>query len=141
MDGAHHWVSVTTVLVADGTSSHTRPVVGVGSPAPPGVEPSIPFRVVRSRFGNLPVYLDYKSGGSRVLTIVRKVEGDAVVSGVCGLPYDCVPQHSLKALEKMLRAHLDVKGLLTRADNLIGSVTISGNHKDRTVAWLKAMGF
>lgn len=98
MDGAHHWVSVTTVLVADGTSSHTRPVVCVGRPAPPGVEPSIPFRVVRSRFGNLPVYLDYKSGGSRVLTIVRKVEGDAVVSGVCGLLYDRVPQHSLKGI-------------------------------------------
>lgn len=41
----------------------------------------------------------------------------------------------------MLRAHLDVKGLLTRADNLIGSVILSGNHKDRTVAWLKEMGF
>lgn len=116
-------------------------LVCVGRPAPPGVEPSIPFRVVRSRFGNLPVYLDYKSGGSRVLTIIRKVEGDAGVSG-CGLLYWCVYQyHPLKALEKMLRAHLDVKGLLTRADNLIGSVTLGGNHKDRTVAWLKTMGF
>ncbi|CAI8011641.1 hypothetical protein GBAR_LOCUS7482, partial [Geodia barretti] len=51
----------------------------LGKPAPPGVQPDIPFRVVRSRYGNLPVYLDYKSGGSRVLTIVRKVEGDAEV--------------------------------------------------------------
>ena len=50
-----------------------------GKPAPPGVQPDIPFRVVRSRYGNLPVYLDYKSGGSRVLTIIRKVEGDAEV--------------------------------------------------------------
>ena len=51
----------------------------LGKPAPPGVEPDIPFRVVRSKFGNLPVYLDYKSGGSRILTIVRKIEGDVEV--------------------------------------------------------------
>ena len=56
-----------------------RPGFSAGKPAPPGVEPEIPFRVVRSRYGNLPVYLDYKSGGSQVLTIVRKVEGEAEV--------------------------------------------------------------
>ena len=55
-------------------------MVHVGKPAPPGVEPDIPFRVVRSRYRNLPVYLDYKSGGNRVLTIIRKIEGDATVS-------------------------------------------------------------
>lgn len=112
----------------------------VGRPAPPGVEPSIPFRVVRSRFGNLPVYLDYKSGGNRVLTIIRKVEGDAVVS-VGMVSWNACYFNPLKALEKMLRAHLNVKGQLTRADNLIGSVTLHGNHKDKTVAWLKTMGF
>ena len=48
---------------------------------------------------------------------------------------------SSQALEKALRAHLGVKQLLTRVDNLIGTVTISGNHKDRAVAWLKSMGF
>ena len=47
-----------------------------------------------------------------------------------------------QALEKMVRAHLDMKkGLLTRADSLTGSVTISGSHRDRTVAWLRSIGF
>ena len=41
----------------------------------------------------------------------------------------------------MLRAHLHVKGLLTRADNLIGSVIVHGNYKDKTVAWLRKLGF
>ena len=57
-----------------------------GRSAPPEVKPEIPFRVVRSRYGNLPVYVDYKSGGSRVLTIIRKIEGDATVrAGFCGV--------------------------------------------------------
>ena len=46
-----------------------------------------------------------------------------------------------QALEKMLRAHLGVKALLTRADNIIGSVVVHGNHKDKAVVWLKTMGF
>ena len=48
---------------------------------------------------------------------------------------------SVQALEKRLRDHLGVRGLLTRADSLVGAVTISGDHKERTVAWLRTMGF
>ena len=41
----------------------------------------------------------------------------------------------------MLRAHLGVKGLLSRADSLIGAVTVNGDYKTRTVAWLRTVGF
>lgn len=90
------------------------------------------------------MYLDYKSGGSRVLTIIRKVEGDVEVRllSVCNCHQHLT--HLLppsQALEKMLRAQLNVKGLLSRADGLTGSVTVSGNYKDRTVAWLRSIGF
>ena len=41
---------------------------------PPG-EP-LPFRVHRSRMGNLPIYSDTRSGGSKVVTVLRKYQGD-----------------------------------------------------------------
>lgn len=43
-------------------------------PLPPDEEP--PFRVYRSKMGNLPVYSDTRSGGSKVVTILRKFQGD-----------------------------------------------------------------
>ena len=48
------------------------PTAGQSSP--------FPFLVNRSKTGNLPVYLDYKSGRTKVVTIVRKIEGDVSVS-------------------------------------------------------------
>lgn len=51
-----------------------------GRPAPQGMEPDIPFRVRRSRFCQLPVYTDYKSGRTRILTKISKIDGDIIVS-------------------------------------------------------------
>ena len=115
----------------------------VGRPAPPGVKPDIPFRVMRSRFGNLPVYLDYKSGGNRVLTLVCKIEGDIRVreKEPVSEPSTCSPIHSMQVLEKLLRAHLGEKRLLTKVDGLKRTVILHGDYKDRAVAWLKTMGF
>ena len=33
----------------------------------------------RTKTNNIPVYLDYKNGKTRTLTIVRKIEGDVQV--------------------------------------------------------------
>ena len=55
----------------------------IGVAAPPGNTPTLPFRVSRSKYRNLPVYTDYKSGGSQVLTSVRKVEGNLEVNILC----------------------------------------------------------
>ncbi|KTW27788.1 hypothetical protein T552_02228 [Pneumocystis carinii B80] len=35
------------------------------------------YFVRRTRFGSLPVYLDIKGGGTKYLTLIRKVEGNA----------------------------------------------------------------
>ncbi|KAG2377824.1 hypothetical protein C9374_008909 [Naegleria lovaniensis] len=36
----------------------------------------LPFHVSRSAYGSLPVYLDYKNGRTKTITIVRKIKGD-----------------------------------------------------------------
>ena len=41
--------------------------------------PSLPFRVKRSRMNNLLVYLDYRNGRSRIVTQIRKRDGDVMV--------------------------------------------------------------
>jgi large subunit ribosomal protein L49 len=49
-----------------------------GESPPPVLPPDepLPFRVHRSRNGNLPVYSDFRIGGSKVVTILRKYQGD-----------------------------------------------------------------
>lgn len=58
----------------------TPPFILPNGWAPPPEEPPTnppPFSVVRTSVGRaLPVYTDYRSGRSRVLTIVRRVKGD-----------------------------------------------------------------
>ena len=40
----------------------------------------LPYFVGRTPVGrNLPVYIDYKNGGSRVITIVRRIDGNQQV--------------------------------------------------------------
>lgn len=39
----------------------------------------VPFMVRRTKSNNLPVYLDYRNGRARILTIIRKIEGDPLV--------------------------------------------------------------
>ena len=43
---------------------------------------NLPFFVNRSRTGNLPVYTDYKNGRKTVLTQIRKIDGDIMVSHI-----------------------------------------------------------
>ena len=43
---------------------------------PLGTLEDLPFSVERTHTGNLPVYTDFRNGGSRKLTVVRKVFGD-----------------------------------------------------------------
>lgn len=48
--------------------------------AEPGSKEALPFRIIRSKFSNLPVYLDYRNGGTRILTKIRRIDGDVMVS-------------------------------------------------------------
>lgn len=60
--------------------------IQTGRPAPPGSKADIPFRVARTKSRNLPVYLDYKNGRTRVLTLIRKIDGNVVVSHIASYP-------------------------------------------------------
>ncbi len=48
----------------------------------------------------------------------------------------------MQVLERLLRQHLQGDDVLrSRADELTGSVTLIGNHRDKVVKWLKDLGF
>ncbi|EMR08313.1 hypothetical protein PNEG_03154 [Pneumocystis murina B123] len=87
---------------------------------------SIPLRayfVRRTRFGSLPVYLDIKGGGTKHLTLIRKVEGNA---------------HELcKKLEKDLK--LSQKELFV--NNLTKHVIIKGSRVNEVKEILIKDGF
>ncbi|XP_020901961.1 39S ribosomal protein L49, mitochondrial [Exaiptasia diaphana] len=84
--------------------------------------PDLPFSIRRSKMNNLPVYTDFKGGGTRHITIIRRIKGD------------------LKAVEELLRAKLD-KDLIIQLNELTGQVKIKGNHKDKVVTLMKELGF
>ena len=41
--------------------------------------PDFGYMVKRSAFGNVPVYTDYRNGGTKKVTIIRRVDGDIAV--------------------------------------------------------------
>ena len=45
-------------------------------PNPLGTISNLPFGIERTHKGNLPVFTDLRSGGTRELTVVRKIHGD-----------------------------------------------------------------
>ena len=45
-------------------------------PKPLGLLSDLPFQVERTNNGNLPVFTDLRAGGTRELTVVRKISGD-----------------------------------------------------------------
>lgn len=84
--------------------------------------PELPFDIDRSRTNNLPVYVNYKAGGSKVVTIIRKVRGD------------------LKELEKCVRSRLG-DDLHYQINELTSQLHIKGDHKDQVKRLLKELGF
>lgn len=71
---------------------HTRPLLETLTiPAPPQpTASSTPYLVSRTRSNRLPVYLRTQAGGSKISTLIRRVEGDPLalrdeVRGVVGM--------------------------------------------------------
>eukprot|EP00455_Lapot_gusevi_P029677 TRINITY_DN317_c0_g1_i3.p1 TRINITY_DN317_c0_g1~~TRINITY_DN317_c0_g1_i3.p1 ORF type:complete len:152 (-),score=13.25 TRINITY_DN317_c0_g1_i3:64-519(-) len=82
------------------------------------VPDSISFKVERTSSKFLPVYTDYKNGGTRVLTLLRKIKGDVKnlqeeVSKLTGLPVTVRP----------------------------GRIEVPGNQRQLLCQWLTRMGF
>lgn len=96
-------------------------------PAPSGflpptgkVPPGITFSVSRTPSLGIPVYTDFKNGRSRVITIVRKINGDAGA----------------------LRDELSrVLGEDARVDLRVGRVEVDGNRVKEVKTWLAGLGF
>lgn len=110
--------------------------------AEPGSKEALPFRVMRSKFSNLPVYLDYRNGGTRVLTTIRRIDGDIMVGfqATFSYPLECCVCLT-QAMERMLRKSIGDKKLMTRVDELTGSITLHGNYRDSVNTWLRSLGF
>lgn len=90
--------------------------------APPtGRTPAdLPFRVTRTEVGKqLPVYTDYRNGRTRVLTLVRRVEGDQ------------------DALAGELHKVCEGAPVETR----LGRIEVKGYHRQRVKEYLAGLGF
>jgi large subunit ribosomal protein L49 len=80
----------------------------------------LPFAVHRTELGrNLPVYLDYKNGRTKVVTILRKCEGDVVA--LAG------------EMQKVCRE--------TEVKIFNGRIEAKGNHTKAVNQWLAGLGF
>mgnify|MGYP003387202675 CR=1 FL=1 len=87
---------------------------------PPAVVRELPFHIERSSVSqSLPVYTAYKGGGTKVVTVLRKISGD-VASLVPDLEKVC--DHT----EVMVRP---------------GKLVIDGNYHWRVKLWLARLGF
>lgn len=84
--------------------------------------PQLPFDVERSKTNNLPVYVNYKTNRTKVITSIRKVRGD------------------VKELEKCVRQHLGDDHHY-QINELTNQLHIKGEHKDKLVRLLKELGF
>jgi large subunit ribosomal protein L49 len=86
---------------------------------PPKSIPDLPFVVERTVVGSsIPVYTDYKAGGTKVVTILRRCKGDITI---------------LKSeMEKVVGKKVDIKP---------GKLVVDGNFSKRLKVWLLSLGF
>ncbi|GAA6063550.1 hypothetical protein JCM10212_002662 [Sporobolomyces blumeae] len=94
------------------------------APTPAQGQESIesPYFVPRSQFGELPVYSDIRNGGTRCLTIVRKVHGD------------------ISALHRDLASFLD-SSTVSFAKPQSQQIVIKGDWVREVKEWLAVRGF
>lgn len=85
------------------------------------IKEDLGFSVSRTQFGALPVYTEYKNGRGRVMTIIRRVEGDA---------------HALKNhVSKFIAAEK------VSVNELTQHVVVQGNSQRTLRYWLTSLGF
>ena len=89
----------------------------------------------------IPVYLDYRNGE-------REKERERTHHCYCSSIAISIVHllllfiHSfLQAMERMLRSHLNEKRLLSRVDELTGSIVFHGNYRAEVKLWLLSLGF
>eukprot|EP01038_Epipyxis_sp_PR26KG_P016393 gene16393-22346_t len=86
---------------------------------PPKEHPNLPFFVERTDVGGfLPVYTDYKGGGTKVVTMIRKCKGDI--------------QELKSEVEKVVGRTAELRP---------GKIIVNGNFHGRLKVWLTLLGF
>ncbi|KAL9652305.1 hypothetical protein ABK040_011963 [Willaertia magna] len=80
----------------------------------------LPYHVSRSKFGQLPIYLDYKNGRTKVITIVRKIKGD------------------VEKLKEDIKRITGEEEIVLRAGN---NIEVKGNHSRILRLYLRGVGF
>lgn len=80
---------------------------------------ALPFRVLRSSRGNLPIYTDIRNGGTRIVTILRKYTGDT------------------DALRDEVQRQCDG----AKVTLYHGRMEVKGRHRKRISEWLTGLGF
>ena len=86
---------------------------------PLGPLEELPFEVERTHKGNLPVYTDIRSGGTRSLTVVRKITGDI----------DAFKTELSKVVSN------------SPIEEKMGRLEVSGIHSQKVKLWLTRLGF
>ena len=86
---------------------------------PLGTIEKLPFAIERTHKGNLPVYTDFRSGGGRQLTVVRKINGDV----------DKLKQELYKVCSN------------SEIEEKQGRIEITGKHSTKVKLWLTRLGF
>jgi hypothetical protein len=98
----------------------TNPRIG-WSAKPANINTSLPFTVDRVGEGeNLPVYTETKGGGTKKITVIRKIRGDVI------------------EFQKELRKVVDNTDI--KIEMRPGKIIIHGNYHLRTKAWLVGLG-
>lgn len=83
------------------------------------IEKPLPYIFRRTKSNNLPVYLDYKNGRTKVVTVLRNYRGDIT--------------EILSELNEILPdADFEEK---------VGRIEVKGNHKATLQKWLQRRGF
>uniref|UniRef100_A0A7S1TH73 Large ribosomal subunit protein mL49 n=1 Tax=Compsopogon caeruleus TaxID=31354 RepID=A0A7S1TH73_9RHOD len=78
-----------------------------------------PFRIGRTPSKELPVYVDYKNGGTRVMTLVRRVRGD------------------VQSLREDMSRICGGKNVTVRP----GRLEVKGNYREELKTWFTRLGF
>ena len=86
---------------------------------PIGNTESLPFQILRTHVGNLPVYSEFRNNRNQKLTIIRKISGDI--------------DEFKKELSKVV-SNYDIYEKL-------GRIEVKGLHGEVIKTWLKRLGF
>ncbi|TNV75398.1 hypothetical protein FGO68_gene16241 [Halteria grandinella] len=98
---------------------HPLPTPDTTFAEPLGLVEELPFNIERTHKGNVPVYTDYRVGGMRKVTVVRKITGD-------------IDEFKMELAKVVSNAPIEEK---------MGRIEINGMHSDKVKLWLRRLGF